>query len=101
MNEPWTYVVHGYVKGIFPPCKGLVSSEKIGNYLPRYRDGHVPDPSVPNNKSKYHDPRLKSDDLAKDVYTVARNLLLAHSEAVHSYRTKFQVYHFFFLFLFI
>ncbi|KAG8375753.1 hypothetical protein BUALT_Bualt10G0133100 [Buddleja alternifolia] len=89
---------------------GLINLKKTGNNFLTYRGAKpenifnnlvtlndVYDASSTTISSKknindedeyYHKPPLSSS--AKDVYTVARNLLLAHSAAVESYRTKFQ-----------
>ncbi|GFP94721.1 strictosidine-o-beta-d-glucosidase [Phtheirospermum japonicum] len=50
----------------------------------------LPDRPVPLNRT-YSDVKYDKSDPAKDAYTVARNLLLAHSAASHSYRTKFKI----------
>ncbi|GFP97285.1 beta-glucosidase 24 [Phtheirospermum japonicum] len=62
LNEPWTYSVQGYVARKKP-----------------LKDQTV----LLSNK-------ISTSDRAKEAYTVARNLLLAHAAAVESYRNRFQ-----------
>ncbi|KAI3443436.1 hypothetical protein Pfo_000101 [Paulownia fortunei] len=88
LNEPWSYCTSGYVTGKFPPSKPAAPADKIGNNLTTYRAIHDPKLIVPTNHSHFNSK--STSDPGKDAYTVARNLLLAHSAAVHSYRTKFQ-----------
>ncbi|KAL3825285.1 hypothetical protein ACJIZ3_021314 [Penstemon smallii] len=96
LNEPWTYSVHGYARRIFPPGKkSSASSTNIVTY------GNKPKSNFTGYRSA--DPNLIQPlirhnitiepaemDSTREVYTVARNLLLAHAQAVQSYRTKFQ-----------
>ncbi|KAL3639391.1 hypothetical protein CASFOL_017298 [Castilleja foliolosa] len=89
INEPWTYAVHGYVRGTFPPSKASSSPARVLSTLPAYRSVQRLDRTVPVTRT-YSDVKYDKSDPAKDAYTVARNLLLTHSAAVHSYRTKFQ-----------
>ncbi|KAI3454623.1 hypothetical protein Pfo_011286 [Paulownia fortunei] len=89
LNEPWTYAVNGYVKGIFPPSKASCPHNRVLKKLPAHRSIQDPDLTTHATKSNSNIKYNKSDP-AKDVYTVARNLLLAHSAAVHLYRTNFQ-----------
>ncbi|KAG8379155.1 hypothetical protein BUALT_Bualt07G0058800 [Buddleja alternifolia] len=92
LNEPWTVAVHGYVSGTFPPSKPSCPPEKILTNLPAHRC--IQDPtriaktarSYSENKD---DPRT---NLAKDTYTVSRNLILCHAAAVRLYRTRFQAF---------
>ncbi|XP_051131801.1 raucaffricine-O-beta-D-glucosidase-like isoform X2 [Andrographis paniculata] len=90
INEPWSYCINGYVRGTHPPGRG--SKDNIGNNLTKYRGVHgsnnVSNSTVQTHRSSFA-PRTQPDP-AKDVYTVGRNLILAHAAAVHSYRTKFQ-----------
>ncbi|KAL3825287.1 hypothetical protein ACJIZ3_021316 [Penstemon smallii] len=96
LNEPWTYSVHGYVKRIFPP--GEISGSSTNNVTyennPKnnfagYRSA---DPNLiqPLIRSSNITIESEVDDSTGEVYTVARNLLLAHAQAVQSYRTKFK-----------
>ncbi|KAK4490962.1 hypothetical protein RD792_001683, partial [Penstemon davidsonii] len=93
LNEPWTYSVHGYAGRIFPPGKKSASTNivtygnKHKNNFTGYRsaDPNLIQPLIRCNITI--DPQKNS---TKEVYTVARNLLLAHAQAVQSYRTKFQ-----------
>ncbi|KAK6148516.1 hypothetical protein DH2020_019428 [Rehmannia glutinosa] len=87
VNEPWTYAVNGYVKGNFPPSQVSVEPRRALTKLPAYRSIQDPNFTLPLTRSNSSNGNI---DPAKDAYTVARNLLLAHSEAVHSYRTKFK-----------
>ncbi|CAA0818728.1 Beta-glucosidase 16 [Striga hermonthica] len=87
VNEPWTYCTSGYVSGKFPPSKPAAPAHKIGKSLTTYRAVHDPKSSVPSHHGYFN---YSESDPARDAYTVARNLLLAHAAAVHSYRTKFQ-----------
>ncbi|KAI3454620.1 hypothetical protein Pfo_011283, partial [Paulownia fortunei] len=89
LNEPWTYAVNGYVKGTFPPSKASCPPHRVLKKLPAHRSIQDPNLTVPTTRS-YSDIKYDKSDPAKDAYTVARNLLLAHSAAVHLYRTKFQ-----------
>ncbi|GFP92717.1 uroporphyrinogen decarboxylase chloroplastic [Phtheirospermum japonicum] len=90
LNEPWSYAVHGYVRGDFPPSKAPSSpTHRLLNTILPHRSVQLPDRPVPLNRT-YSDVKYDKSDPAKDAYTVARNLLLAHSAAVHSYRTKFK-----------
>ncbi|KAI3454622.1 hypothetical protein Pfo_011285 [Paulownia fortunei] len=88
INEPWTYAVNGYVKGTFPPNKASCLPHRVFKKLPPHRSIQHSNQTVPTAQS-YSDMCDKLDP-AKDAYIVARNLLLAHSAAVHLYRTKFQ-----------
>lgn len=102
LNEPWSYAVHGYVMGMFPPAEGNSKPEtsvkktddpnsKPKRNYPLYRccadNSHLAPP--PREKTD-EDEELQKPDPTKDCYIVARNLLLAHAAAVDSYRTKFQ-----------
>ncbi|KAG8376370.1 hypothetical protein BUALT_Bualt09G0056000 [Buddleja alternifolia] len=90
LNEPWSYCTSGYVSGKFPPSKASAPPDKIGNNLTTYRAIHDPNLTLPANRSFFNSNPASNP--ATDAYTVARNLLLAHSAAVQSYRTKFQEY---------
>ncbi|GFQ05260.1 raucaffricine-o-beta-d-glucosidase [Phtheirospermum japonicum] len=87
INEPWTYAVHGYVRGIFPPAKTSGTPARLSKNLPAHRSDqhtvHLTNQTTSNATYDKLDP-------AKDAYTVARNLLLAHAVAVDSYRRKFK-----------
>ncbi|KAL3839348.1 hypothetical protein ACJIZ3_023939 [Penstemon smallii] len=96
LNEPWTYTVMGYVTGTFPPTDrdnllyGQTSQKELKPIkLPTHRGIIDIGNPIPITMERYSKdwPTVKP---AQRPYTVARNLLLAHSEAVHSYRTKFQ-----------
>ncbi|KAI3454691.1 hypothetical protein Pfo_011354 [Paulownia fortunei] len=89
LNEPWTYAVNGYVKGTFPPNKASCPPHRVLKKLPPHRSIQDPNLTVPTTRS-YSDIKYDKSDPARDAYTVARNLLLAHSATVHLYRTKFQ-----------
>lgn len=87
INEPWTYVVNGYVFGVSPPGISI---------LPPSSPDQAPEKQllmhrrVPNVGTTTTTATATNSDHTKDAYTVARNLLLAHSEAFHAYKTKFQ-----------
>ncbi|KAI3454621.1 hypothetical protein Pfo_011284 [Paulownia fortunei] len=89
LNEPWTYAVNGYVKGTFPPSQVSCAPHRVLRKLPAHRSIQDSNLVLATTRSSSHSNYDKFDP-AKDAYTVARNLLLAHSAAVHSYRTKFQ-----------
>ncbi|PIN18501.1 Raucaffricine beta-glucosidase [Handroanthus impetiginosus] len=94
INEPGTYAVHGYVRGTFPPGKASCPLHRALRNLPAHRIDQDPDAIVHTTESYFDVKYTKYDksDPAKDVYTVARNLLLAHAAAVHLYKTKFEVF---------
>ncbi|KAK4480868.1 hypothetical protein RD792_011720 [Penstemon davidsonii] len=96
LNEPWTYTVMGYVTGTFPPgdhddlLLGQTSKKELKpSRLPNHRGVIDIGNPIPITIERYSKNRSTVKP-AQRPYTVARNLLLAHSEAVHSYRTKFQ-----------
>ncbi|KAK4480870.1 hypothetical protein RD792_011722 [Penstemon davidsonii] len=96
LNEPWTYAVMGYVTGTFPPgdhddlLLGQTSKKELKpSRLPNHRGVLDIGNPIPITVERYSKNRSTVKP-AQRPYTVARNLLLAHSEAVHSYRTKFQ-----------
>ncbi|PIN20653.1 Beta-glucosidase, lactase phlorizinhydrolase [Handroanthus impetiginosus] len=91
INEPWTYALNGYVRGVFPPGKVSSPPHRVLKKLPAHRSIQHPNATVPITRS-YSDVKYDKSDPAKDVYIVARNLLLAHAAAVHLYRTKFEVF---------
>ncbi|KAL3639368.1 hypothetical protein CASFOL_017275 [Castilleja foliolosa] len=87
INEPWTYAIHGYVRGIFPPGKTSATPDRLKKNIQAHRsDQHTVSLA---NLNAYNGSYEKLNP-AKDAYVVARNLLLAHAEAVNSYRTKFK-----------
>ncbi|KAK6157996.1 hypothetical protein DH2020_005310 [Rehmannia glutinosa] len=101
LNEPTTYSVQGYEHCAFPP------SEKPENHGSnrRRRSDSVDDKNNNNNNNipkvinRYRGFRpmssnsiLRSNSNPADVYTVGRNMLLAHAAAVELYRTEFQEY---------
>ncbi|KAL0311826.1 UNVERIFIED_CONTAM: Raucaffricine-O-beta-D-glucosidase [Sesamum radiatum] len=63
-----------------PPHRGLHHDPK--HLLATFQSSNI------NKRNLYGSGSIPYDP--KNVYTAARNMLLAHSEAVHSYRTKFQ-----------
>ncbi|KAL0394219.1 UNVERIFIED_CONTAM: Oleuropein beta-glucosidase [Sesamum latifolium] len=63
-----------------PPHRGLHHEPK--HLLSTFQSSNINNRNLYGSGSNEYDP--------KNVYTAARNMLLAHSEAVHSYRTKFQ-----------
>ncbi|KAK6148518.1 hypothetical protein DH2020_019430 [Rehmannia glutinosa] len=89
LNEPWTYAVNGYVKGTFPPSKASCPPNRVLRKLPPHRSIQDQEHTVPITRS-YSDIKYDKSDPAKDPYTVARNLLLAHAAAVHLYRTTYK-----------
>ncbi|PIN13628.1 Raucaffricine beta-glucosidase [Handroanthus impetiginosus] len=91
LNEPWTVTTFGYVDGTFPPSKASCPPELAATKLPAHKSGlsKKSSESVPITRP-YSDVKYDTSDPAKDAYTVARNLLLCHAEAVKIYRTKFQ-----------
>ncbi|KAK4412684.1 Oleuropein beta-glucosidase [Sesamum alatum] len=115
VNEPTTYCVNGYASCTFPPVDVDFTSTPpyvrstftslLRSSSTTFRNGT----NVPPHRGLHHEPKhllstFKSSNInnrnlygsesnsydPKNVYTAARNMLLAHSEAVHSYRTKFQ-----------
>ncbi|PIN20634.1 Beta-glucosidase, lactase phlorizinhydrolase [Handroanthus impetiginosus] len=89
INEPWTVTVNGYVRGTFPPSKASVPPERVLKKLPAHRSIQHQSATVPTARS-YSDIKYDKSDPARDAYTVARNLLLAHAAVVQLYRRKFQ-----------
>ncbi|XP_020547090.1 raucaffricine-O-beta-D-glucosidase-like [Sesamum indicum] len=102
-NEPTTYCVNGYASCTFPPSQAissayilalaLQSKDSVSDPPPANVDlistpPYVAQSSNINNRNLYGSGPNTYDP--KNVYTAARNMLLAHSEAVHTYRTKFQ-----------
>ncbi|XP_027107392.1 raucaffricine-O-beta-D-glucosidase [Coffea arabica] len=77
-NEPWTFIYFGYVTGQFPPCRGS-SSEEHAKLSAVQHKTHLRNPLV-----------CEDGDPGVEPYTAARNLLLAHAEAVDLYRKKFK-----------
>ncbi|XP_011081619.1 beta-glucosidase 13-like [Sesamum indicum] len=63
-----------------PPHRGLHHDPK--HLLSTFQSSNINNRNLYGSGPNTYDP--------KNVYTAARNMLLAHSEAVHSYRTKFQ-----------
>ncbi|KAL0394216.1 UNVERIFIED_CONTAM: Raucaffricine-O-beta-D-glucosidase [Sesamum latifolium] len=63
-----------------PPHRGLHHDPK--HLLSTFQSSNINNRNLYGSGPNAYDP--------KNVYTAARNMLLAHSEAVHSYRTKFQ-----------
>ncbi|KAL0330495.1 UNVERIFIED_CONTAM: Oleuropein beta-glucosidase [Sesamum radiatum] len=63
-----------------PPHRGLHHDPK--HLLSTFQSSNINNRNLYGSGSNAYDP--------KNVYTAARNMLLAHSKAVHSYRTKFQ-----------
>ncbi|KAG8379125.1 hypothetical protein BUALT_Bualt07G0055600 [Buddleja alternifolia] len=119
LNEPWTVAVNGYVSGTFPPTKPSAqpntpssppteafarrttrtktSRKRLPTKLPAHRSIDDPehlgeDPQLFEAMTQNFNAHLRDSksNPAKDPYTVARNLLLCHAEAVHVYRSKFQ-----------
>ncbi|KAK4388700.1 Oleuropein beta-glucosidase [Sesamum angolense] len=114
VNEPTTYCVNGYASCTFPPSQAISSAyisalapqskDSVSDQTPPdvdltstppYRSSSRPQASLStfqssniNNRNLYGSGPNTYDP--KNVYTAARNMLLAHSEAVHSYKTKFQ-----------
>lgn len=79
LNEPWTCAVNGYVQGYDPPAhKVPVPADKLSTKIV----------GVPPLGSTTDDKFIAADP--SEGYTVAKNLLLAHAEAVDLYRSKFQ-----------
>ncbi|KAG2675043.1 hypothetical protein I3760_13G165600 [Carya illinoinensis] len=62
LNEPWTYSSGGYAQGMLAPFRC----------------------------SSWQNLNCTGGDSAKEPYTVAHNLLLAHAAAVDMYKTKYQ-----------
>ncbi|KAL0330488.1 UNVERIFIED_CONTAM: Raucaffricine-O-beta-D-glucosidase [Sesamum radiatum] len=87
-----------YVRSAFTSLlRSSLSAFNNGTYIPPHRGlHHEPkhllstfQSSNINNRNLYGSGPNTYDP--KNVYTAARNMLLAHSEAVHSYKTKFQI----------
>ncbi|KAK4394532.1 Raucaffricine-O-beta-D-glucosidase [Sesamum angolense] len=94
MNEPYTYVIHGYSPGTdFAKDDSKIvqsSSKRVQRNLPSHRNERLG-----RFKSTAQTTRhtwFIVNDPAKETYTVAKNLLLCHSRTVQLYRTNFQMH---------
>ncbi|KAI3468069.1 hypothetical protein Pfo_024732 [Paulownia fortunei] len=85
-----------HIRSTFASLSRAASTNfRNGINLVTYRGGFEPKQLLStyqssSNNNNYYGYSKSKPDHAKDAYTVARNMLLAHSAAVHSYRTKFQ-----------
>ncbi|XP_011081612.1 beta-glucosidase 24 [Sesamum indicum] len=79
---------HRLLKAV--PSNSIINNISTSVYK-LYSEADPPrDAHAPNSNQIYYSGSKRTRDPAKDAYTVARNLLLAHAQAAHSYRTKFQ-----------
>ncbi|KAL2503263.1 Beta-glucosidase 17 [Forsythia ovata] len=77
LNEPWTFTIHGYVLGIFPPGRGATSAEPIKAF--------------PHHRYKSEIPFICPDgNPGTEPYIVAHYLILSHAAAVNIYRKSYQ-----------
>ncbi|XP_027109408.1 raucaffricine-O-beta-D-glucosidase [Coffea arabica] len=78
INEPWTVSCFGYAAGTFPPNRGSSSADHGSLSIVQHRCDVM------------HPQICQNGDPGTEPYTVTRNMLLAHAEAVRIYRQKFQ-----------
>ncbi|KAK4493530.1 hypothetical protein RD792_018109 [Penstemon davidsonii] len=78
-NEGWTYCNYGYVAGTFPPGRGLSDEEQRNS---RYQ--------ICGHKGGGTQQICANGDAGTEPYLAAHNMILAHANAVNSYRKQFQ-----------
>ncbi|KAL0283067.1 UNVERIFIED_CONTAM: Oleuropein beta-glucosidase, partial [Sesamum angustifolium] len=100
LNEPWTYAVRGYTYGDhFTPDKSTgsnstyhqLSTERVRTHISPYRQSKRVG-GFDSRTQTMNNAWFPVNNLNKDAYTAARNLLLCHSAAAKSYRRKFKIY---------
>ncbi|KAL0355841.1 UNVERIFIED_CONTAM: Oleuropein beta-glucosidase [Sesamum radiatum] len=90
INEPRSYAFNGYVIGFFPPNKVSCTFEEALRSMPTYKcsiDSMKTRKALEKAITVAHRGKICSP---KYPYIVGKNLLLAHAEAVESYKTKFK-----------
>ncbi|KAK4478927.1 hypothetical protein RD792_014434 [Penstemon davidsonii] len=78
-NEGWTYCNYGYVAGTYPPGHGLSGEEQRNS---RYK--------LCGYKGGGTQQICAQGDAGTEPYLAAHNMILAHANAVDSYRKLFQ-----------